>query len=397
MPEITTCPVCALKLRVPDDLLGRKVRCSGCKLLFVAAADLSEPDPASLPGARPRPARTGARSEAFTTGRGDQGPPPRRRRDEDEEDEPRPRSPQADPHEEHDRRRRRYEDEEDEDYPRRRPRDAAAGWRGVRVGLNLAIIAGWLTIALFGVAILGAGLLLLTGVGLGGLLVTSAPEQLPGRAVSGFVGMGLGLMLFFGILGFLLLIETGLRLTGYGLCMQAPDERGSSRGLAVAAFSCAAGSLVLNLVGAGMSGFGGGVGAGPAVLLAGGGNVFGHISALLALGGYLCWLIFLRSVALQLRGRDVAGRIIAFIITSVVSAVVVFVLFVLMAIVGAVSVVGAAGARSASGAFTAMGAFLIFTVFMGGVMVFGSLALYVWYVLLVTQVRNLVDARLART
>ena len=43
-----------------------------------------------------------------------------------------------------------------------------------------------------------------------------------------------------------------------------------------------------------------------------------------------------------------------------------------------------------------MGAFAIFTMIMGGLMALGWLALSVWYILLVTQVRELVDRHLAR-
>jgi predicted Zn finger-like uncharacterized protein len=43
MPEIVQCPECVRKLRVPDDLLGKKVKCPTCGNLFVADVGGSEP------------------------------------------------------------------------------------------------------------------------------------------------------------------------------------------------------------------------------------------------------------------------------------------------------------------------------------------------------------------
>jgi hypothetical protein len=395
MAEITSCPDCFQKLRLPDDLVGQKVRCPGCQRPFIARVGAGQHEEPARPTAR------AARGEAFSERR---APPADRDEDDrphrsrrDEEDDRRGRSRHDDfSDRQRERERVRRWEEDDEDYPRSRPRDPAGAWRGVRLGLNLAIIAGWLTIALFFVAVVGAGIFMLAGVGFAGSIIGAQPNQMPGRATTGFVAMGLGLVLFFILMGFLLLVEMILRLTGYGLCMQVPAQRNSAaRGLAIAAFSCAAGAVFLNLVGAGMSGFGGG-GRGAALILAGGGNIFGNVAALLALAGFVCWLIFLRSVALQLRGPEVAGRIIAYIITSLLFGAIAFVMMLILVIVGVASVFGAAGANSATGALQTMGAFMIFAIFMGGLLALGSLALYVWYILLVTQVRNLVDRHLSR-
>src|SRR5271165_7143472 len=42
MPVITSCPDCGRKLRVPDQLIGKLVRCPGCKVAFKAAADAGQ-------------------------------------------------------------------------------------------------------------------------------------------------------------------------------------------------------------------------------------------------------------------------------------------------------------------------------------------------------------------
>src|SRR5437588_801232 len=64
MPIIVACPSCGGKLRVADDLLGRKVRCPGCNGTFDAAAPepnpsaQAPPPPLAPPPRPPRPERT---------------------------------------------------------------------------------------------------------------------------------------------------------------------------------------------------------------------------------------------------------------------------------------------------------------------------------------------------
>jgi predicted Zn finger-like uncharacterized protein len=67
MPEIVNCPQCARQLRVPDELLGKKVKCPTCGTNF--NAELAEPSPAPSPEPR-RPL----------------GPPPGVRRPREDED-----------------------------------------------------------------------------------------------------------------------------------------------------------------------------------------------------------------------------------------------------------------------------------------------------------------------
>jgi predicted Zn finger-like uncharacterized protein len=59
MPEIVQCPQCVRQLRVPDDLLGKKVKCPTCGSNFVAEAPPApESAPASAPPA-PQPSPPG--------------------------------------------------------------------------------------------------------------------------------------------------------------------------------------------------------------------------------------------------------------------------------------------------------------------------------------------------
>jgi predicted Zn finger-like uncharacterized protein len=74
MAEIVNCPQCDRKLRVPDELLGKKVKCPTCGNTF--NAEVEELSPAPPPAPRPEP-------------RSPLGPPPgaRRPREYDEDDE----------------------------------------------------------------------------------------------------------------------------------------------------------------------------------------------------------------------------------------------------------------------------------------------------------------------
>jgi predicted Zn finger-like uncharacterized protein len=78
MPEIVQCPECQRKLKVPDNLLGKKVKCPTCGATFTAASEAApEPAPAPAPARRPR------REEAYE----EEPAPPAREREDYEEDE----------------------------------------------------------------------------------------------------------------------------------------------------------------------------------------------------------------------------------------------------------------------------------------------------------------------
>jgi predicted Zn finger-like uncharacterized protein len=76
MPEIIGCPECSRKLRVPDDLLGKRVKCPTCGLTFTA----------ELPGPPPAPPRP-YEAEAPPPPPKEPAPPVRRRRPLDDEDD----------------------------------------------------------------------------------------------------------------------------------------------------------------------------------------------------------------------------------------------------------------------------------------------------------------------
>lgn len=123
---LISCTHCGQKLKVPDSLAGKKVRCSGCSSVTIA------PDTAAGKPAKPRAEKTGQPADAFDDEDDDRPRSRRSRDDEEDEDEPRDRRRSARRRDEDDdeevrprSRRSREDDDEDDDYrPRsRRSRD----------------------------------------------------------------------------------------------------------------------------------------------------------------------------------------------------------------------------------------------------------------------------------
>jgi hypothetical protein len=114
MPEVVNCPHCGKKLRVPDTLLGKRVKCVSCGEAFVAETGAAEePDDA------PPRSKAGTRRRDEDEEQVQERPGRGRARDEEEEAEERPRR----------RRPLDEDDEEEEERPRRRKRrqNAATG------------------------------------------------------------------------------------------------------------------------------------------------------------------------------------------------------------------------------------------------------------------------------
>src|SRR5437870_5260016 len=140
MPITISCPSCRRQLRVPDDLLGKTVRCPGCQSTFTAedpdaVADvdvIEEEETPRRPARGTKPPRTeGEEIEA-------EGRSARRRRRREEEDE------EAD--------YREYEDDLEDDRARRRRRRSAAKRRAAEALAGPAIaliITGGLGLATF--------------------------------------------------------------------------------------------------------------------------------------------------------------------------------------------------------------------------------------------------------
>ena len=169
MPQIISCPDCRRKLRVPDNLLGKKVKCPGCGVKFVGAAE-EELD--ELEEMEPPPLRR-SRDEGVT-----ENPSKSRRRDNeiDEEEERLAAGRRGD---------EEAEDDEDAEPQARKPkkREIYKGWERVRLGIHLVIVSIWISVCGF-VGLFAATVLL-------GLATAGAPvANIRGVLNSGFGRVG---------------------------------------------------------------------------------------------------------------------------------------------------------------------------------------------------------------
>jgi predicted Zn finger-like uncharacterized protein len=323
MPETITCPECAKTLRVPDDLLGRTVRCPSCKATFTAEGN-PEPNQDLVFDEKPSSPERRPRREDDS----DEERPVRKResrREEAEEDErvrERPRSRRRDFDEEEDerpRRRRRDEDDEedDEDYePRRRgfeDRGSKSDWLRVRQGIGL-ILAAVLTLV-------GSYLFLICGAVAAGMAVAgSADRNSPGAAAA---AGGIGIIL--GVVAYLIGALTALVLyiVGNCFCLRAPPRWGAktlakvSLGLLGGGLLFVLGGMIINIAGQGMSG------AAPVSLGASGaGQVISLVGNLLSLAQYVVFLFFLRAVCLAIQDYRLAKQIVYLIVFFIASFVI---------------------------------------------------------------------------
>lgn len=370
MPEIIACPDCERTLRVPDDLLGRKVKCPSCGITFIAGG---------------APGGSGGARRGITAERG-------RRY---EEDEP-PRS------------KRRYDD--DEDYPRSRrdeddydDRDDAAarkaarveGWKKTRLGLNLVLTSNYVWIGTVVLGMVGGFLLGMVGVG------AMSSARTSGQAINTAVTLGTGMMIFGALMMLLGFAVEVLGMTGKGFCIAAPPVRGTgTRGLAIATFCCATTAFALNMIGTLVTIVSYGMAASNAFSpMSFGGRVHPVITVLAglaALAGGILWIFFLRAVCVAVKNHDLARTLVVYLISVVVYVVVAIGLgCILILVVGAsmASILGGVSsgrttvgqAQAAGNVSIAMLAFFWCAVGLVG------LGLYIWYLVLLHQVRAVVD------
>lgn len=187
MSTLLKCPACGVHVQVPDNLLGRKVRCIKCSEIFTADEGLASPPPSPI------------QHEA--------APPPRRR---------------PDPYDEGPRPRRDFE--EDDYRPRRSPflrrgydRDQALS--RVQGPAILLIVVGVL------VLLLGLGCLGFAGYG---LTEAAAASNNPYRSskqqddMVAVVFLTIGAFVNFALGAFLIFAGIRMRaLRSYGVCMAA--------------------------------------------------------------------------------------------------------------------------------------------------------------------------------
>ncbi len=155
MPVSIQCPQCQRKLSVPDNLVGRRVKCPSCGEGFQAA----QTQPRKPPPPPPKDAISSAPTkppplsdyEVIDEPEYEKLRPPRRRPRDDEEDQDdrpaRSRRPRDDDEDEDERparrRRRRDEDEDDDDYNIRRRRRVRAHRGGLILTLGIISLVVW--------------------------------------------------------------------------------------------------------------------------------------------------------------------------------------------------------------------------------------------------------------
>jgi predicted Zn finger-like uncharacterized protein len=221
-----TCPSCQRRLRVPDDLLGKLVKCPSCADTFRAAA--SEPAPAAPPAHEEEPAPPiNAQGEII---RGDV-PPRSARPDRDREDDeyadrgPRRRGRDREDREEHEdrgsRRSRRRRDDDDEDYPRWDGREAA---RNQVAGPAIGLMANGIISILLGLFYIGMGVFMAVVASSAAASAPPPPGGGPSTAEPIMVGVMYGGMGLF-IIAYACVILYGAiklkRLESFGLAMTA--------------------------------------------------------------------------------------------------------------------------------------------------------------------------------
>jgi hypothetical protein len=388
MPEIVTCPDCGRKLRVPDDLLGKRVRCPGCNQKFLAETAEESLDEAGDED----------RSSSYASSRGSP------RRDDDYE------APKS-------RRRADEEDEDDEYRGRRRDygspepskADKRQGWERVRFGVNLVIISCWVLVGMTVVAITGWLLLILFGAlsfasMAGSFSPTTPPSQQQAEDVAGqAAGTGcailVGVIVVWGLIALFALAWEAARITGYGFCMGVAPAKKTKliKGLAIATFCIALANIFLPTASCGGTYLMARTGA---ILYVGSGGVIG----LLYLAEFICFLLVLRGVAAVMKKEGLAQNLVIYTIAVPVYFFIIMGLLCLLPFIGVAALLGVAasssGASSASGAagnFAGAGAALaIGGITCTGLMVLIGIALFIWFMVMLFQVRGAIDGWLDR-
>lgn len=340
MSLTATCPQCQLRLNVPDEFAGRKVRCSGCNTVFEAPAP-----PAEVPMPAPPPPPAGMAppdvpppTPAWDALQGPGAPPPL----------PSPTRP-ADPN--WDR----------EDGYGQEPLEP--GWGTVRTGLNLVRISIAATVILYAILFFAN---LATGLNRRG---------------------GAGADLLPGILGLILLGLQVLLLIGRWVCISVPQQsgvKGMMLGSAICytliyLVACAAGfALALSI--AAPRRRGGGDFDDFAGFLAGA-VIFYLLIIVLSIAAELLFLLSLRGIALFFGNQNLAQSVFNYIITGVCLFFGGIALGCLMGALG-----GAMGGR---------GGDAITGLILGAAMLIAAIVMLIWYLRILSQAGTTIELGLA--
>jgi hypothetical protein len=413
MPEIVSCPHCRRRSRLPDSLMGKKVRCPECKEVFTATvAAPAPPPPVKKEGVKPK--RDDAEDPGYEVvdEDEDEGKPKKKRRtdDDDERVSDRPRSRRHDDGDDDDdervtsRRRRFNRDEEDDDdddddddeddayrRPRKRPK-VRANWPRVLSGLTLIM---WSTILTVCLAIaLFVGMLVCGGMG-------AAAARGGGAAGAGAGVAGLVILGLLAVVGFLACYV--MKIVGHVLCLPSPPARGAKILALVTVIlvftdlGCMVLEWVIGFAQSGMAGLAGAANPMPALGGMGGMAAVGAalvltvIRLLATVATFFVFLFYLRAIAL-ITGNDwLASNIVKFMIASI--AVVVggfFLTIVMVAVIG-----GAAGRAAANQGEPGVGVGVCGCVSCITELVVG-VGMLVWYIQILVNTRNALAGRMGR-
>lgn len=290
------CPHCDQKVRVREEFYGKRVKCPSCEERFIVDPETEEALPVGDEAAvveEERPTRKRrAAPEADENEKYEERPKPKRRPGAEEpEDEPeeQPRRKRRPPRtEEQDEQPSDLSEPEEELEPL--ARGSKAGWRKVRTGLTLMLVAAAVSFGLLLLAFLGGAII--GGMSAG---VRGKPDLGAAQTFGAVVGI------------LIVLVGNGLGLTGLWLCAQVPPKTGA-RGLALGAFCLGVLTLVLGLLRGVMLLANGAPAAGAANQEAGlaTSQILAAVLALLGTTNGVLFLLFLRAVALRLRRDSLA-------------------------------------------------------------------------------------------
>ncbi len=376
-----SCPACQRTLRVPETLLGQPVKCPGCSNRFTA------PDRGEEPAPPPRQASSNVRATPRP-----KTPPPK-----SESEEPRRRDGYSD----RPRSRRDRDDDYDDEDNRREPstRGVKDAWNRVRIGIHLVMIGIWVWLGGTILASLGFLIALIFF----GTAVFSMTKSSSNSAVASSAFAFILMILSVGAYYLGVLVELILRLVGYGMCMGAPSLRDSGmKPLAITAFSLSAVQVLFscaNVFVGGVAGFAGsfynrsrGL---PASYDAASTGISG-ISGLCAIGSFVVFLFFLRSVCNNARARELANKPIAMLIASVCFWVISVLLLVAVFCAGLGMVGSAFQSQSAQNLVAQMGAWAIILGLLFVVVCLVYLGLQVWYISILQKIRDAVASQRRR-
>ncbi len=398
MPEIISCPECERKLRVPDHLLGKKVKCPGCGTMFTGQAQDAAPE--KTPKTQPRAAapREERIEEKPRAGRRPVVPPPPLEEFEEEPDEevrPRKRRPRLKEEDEDypvSARGDAYEDDEDE--PAELSRRAREGWRKVSSGLGLVSLSGWIDIALNVCGLIFYVILLISIFALIGAgnsqSVAPGPAFRPGVSPtgsppsSGLAALGIFTCLFSALFLIGGLATLVLKSIGYGFCMSVPTTRGNLKTLAVTTFSLFLSGMIMVV---------------PSCLL----SLLVIVAGLLIFASLIVFVVFLRGVALLARDTALAGRLLILLIAWGVYIGLYFLSMGLLYAYGysvlanSLPALGGGGPQpNPAAALSGVASMIYVSLGLMALMMLAGMGLYIWYILLVRQTRGVVERRLLR-